>query len=88
MWNYINTKINSGSKVYVVCSKIDEENEDDETINFSAKNMYEFLRSRFDISKIGLIHGKLSKDAQNKTIEQFKQGKIKILVSGKKSLIL
>lgn len=81
MWNYINSKLNTGSKVYVVCSKIDEENEDDETISYSAKNMYDYLCTKFNKSEVGLIHGKLSKYTQNKTIEQFKQGKIKILVS-------
>ena len=82
MWNYIKSKTENGSKCYVVCSKIDEENEHDSIVKFSAKNMYDFLVSKFfEKSQVGLIHGKLSKEAQNKTIENFKNGKIKILVS-------
>lgn len=81
MWNYIKDKMRSGSKVYVVCSKIDEENDDEEAIKFSAKNMYSFLCKVFDSHDIGLIHGKLSKSAQNKMIESFKYGIIKLLVS-------
>ena len=81
MWNYIKNKISTGSKVYVVCSKIDEENEDDDVLKFSAKNMHEYLCSIFDKNDIGLIHGKLKKDTQNKVIENFRLGKIKILVS-------
>ena len=81
MWNYIGSKIESGSKVYVVCSKIDEENDDDEVQKFSAKSMYEYLCKLFKSNEIGLIHGKLKKDAQNELIEKFKQGIIKILVS-------
>ena len=81
MWNYIKEKIDAGSKVYVVCAKIDEENEDDDVLKFSAKNMYDYLCSTFDNSQVGLIHGKLKKDAQSKVIENFRMGKIKILVA-------
>lgn len=81
MWKYIDQKIGTGSKVYVVCSHIDEENEDDSTITFSAKSMYNQLSNRFNSEIVGLIHGKLSKDSQNKLIEKFKTGEVKILVS-------
>ncbi len=81
MWGYIKNKIESGSKVYVVCSKIDEENEDDEVLRYSAKNMYDYLCKIFDSLDVGLIHGKLKKDSQNKVIESFRTGRIKILVS-------
>lgn len=81
MWNYINSKIQNGSKVYVVCSQIDEENEDDSVLNFTAKNMFEYLCQIFDKNYVGLIHGKLKKETQDKVIENFRLGKIKILVS-------
>ena len=81
MWNYVSEKLKTGSRAYVVCAKIDEENEDDDVISYSAKSMYKKLESRFDGEELGLIHGKLSKESQNKLIEKFKQGKIKILVS-------
>lgn len=81
MWNYIKSKIEYGSKCYVVCSKIDEENENDSVIQFSAKNMYEYLCTIFNKDDVGLIHGKLSKETQNKVIEKFRLGKIKVLVS-------
>lgn len=81
MWNYIKNKISGNSKCYVVCSKIDEENESDSVIKFSAKNMYEYLCTIFSKDDVGLIHGKLSKENQNKVIEKFRQGKIKLLVS-------
>ena len=35
----------------------------------------------FDKGDVALIHGKLSKETQNKTIEKFRNGTIKILVS-------
>ncbi len=81
MWEYIKDKIDTGSKAYVVCAKIDEENESDHVNLFSAKNMYEYLLTKFNKLDLGLVHGKLSKDSQNKVIEKFKKGTIKILVS-------
>lgn len=81
MWNYIKNKLANGSKIYVVCSKIDEENENDSMIKYSAKNVYDALCKFFDESIVGLIHGKLKKQTQDRVIENFKTGKIKVLVS-------
>jgi ATP-dependent DNA helicase RecG len=81
MWNYIKAKLSTGSKAYVVCSRIDEENDDDDMLKFSAKNMYDYLCTIFDKNEVALIHGKLSKETQNKTIEKFRNGTIKVLVS-------
>lgn len=81
MWNYIKNQISLGSKAYVVCSKIDEENENDSVISRSAKNMFDYLSQIFAKDEIGLIHGKLKKETTDKVIEKFKTGKIKVLVS-------
>ncbi len=81
MWNYIKNKTQNGSKAYVVCARIDEENEDDAIINLSAKKLYEYLCNIFEKSEVGLIHGKLKKETQNRVIENFKLGRIKVLVS-------
>ena len=81
MWNYIKNKLLTGSKAYVVCSKIDEENENNSVVKFSAKNTYDYLRTVFNDSEVGLIHGKLKKETQNSVIEKFRKGIIKVLVS-------
>ncbi len=81
MWLYIKNKLATGSKAYVVCAKIDEENEDDSAIKMSAKNMYAYLTTIFGSDNVGLIHGKLKKEITDRTIEKFKQGIIKVLVS-------
>lgn len=81
MWQYIKNKVSNGSKAYVVCAKIDEENESDSLISKSAKNMFDYLSQIFKEDEIGLIHGKLKKETSDKVIEKFKTGKIKVLVS-------
>ena len=81
MWNYINEKLKSGSKLYVVCAKIDEENENDSTNKFSAKNMYDYLSKLLANQKVGLIYGKLTREKQNQIISDFKNNVINVLVS-------
>lgn len=81
MWNYLNQKVNSGSKIYIVCSNIDEENDDESSKKYSAKNMFELAKTKFDSAAVGLIHGKLKKESQNYVINDFRVGKIKVLVS-------
>lgn len=80
MWNYINLQTKQGSKAYVVCARIDEEVEDESAINFSANNMYKFLREKFG-EGVGLIHGSLAKKTQETIIEKFRRGEIRILVA-------
>lgn len=81
MWNYLNQKVNNGSKIYIVCSNIDEENDDESSKKYSAKNMFELAKTKFDSETVGLIHGKLKKESQNAVINNFRVGKIKVLVS-------
>lgn len=81
MWKYLKNQTLQGSKVYVVCAKIDEENDDDDVIKYSAKNMYDMLLGIFDASEVALLHGKLKKEVQNKILDKFKNGQVKVLVS-------
>ena len=42
---------------------------------------HEILCDEFGEDKVGLVHGKLSKDSKNEEIDKFRDGKTKILVS-------
>ncbi len=81
MWKFLGRQTENGSKVYVVCSKIDEENENNSVIKYSANNVYEWLLGKFEPSSVALLHGKLKKEAQNKILDKFRKGEIKVLVS-------
>lgn len=80
MWNFINTKIQQESKVYVVCANIDE-NDDDSYIGLSAKEFYKTMVNRFGEKQVKLAHGKLDAKTEEKILTEFKQGNAKILVS-------
>ena len=80
MWKFIDEKIQSGSKVFVVCANIDEV-DDDTYSGLSAKEFYNFLCTKFNKERVRLAHGKLDSKEEEKIIKEFSDGKCDILVS-------
>ncbi len=80
MWDFIEKKIESGSKVYVVCANIDD-TDDDCYQGLSVNSMFSSLSKRFSKEKVLMAHGKLSSAEENKIISSFKNGNASILVS-------
>lgn len=70
--------IKSNHQVYVVTPLI----ESDEDEKYAVTKVKEKLEIAFNKRvEIGLLHGKLSNNEKNKVMEEFKSGKIKVLVS-------
>lgn len=80
MWNFVEQKINDGSKVYVVCANIDD-SDDDGYLGLSVKAMFDFLKDRFGENQVLMAHGKQDSLTENKILNQFKEGNYHILVS-------
>lgn len=80
MWQFIKTNIENNAKAYVVCSNIDE-NDDDSYIGLSAKEMYNKLSHFYGKENVQLAHGKLTAEQAEKVLDNFKNGSAKILVS-------
>ncbi len=79
MWKFIDEKISSGSKVFVVCSKIGDD-EDADILEYSATNMYKKLKSKLSHT-VGLLTGKLSAENKIVTLASFEKGDTKVIVS-------
>ena len=74
----IRRAISKGDLVYWVCPLIEES----EGLDLVAVNeRYEFLKNYFGNLQISLVHGKQNQDEREKSIEEFKIGKSKILVA-------
>ncbi len=74
-------EIKNGHQVYAVTPLI-EEDEETETNVMTVTNLKEKLESAFNHKiEVGLLHGKLDKEEKEKVMEDFKEGKIKVLVS-------
>lgn len=78
MHDFIETKLIEGRQAYVICPLI----EASETLDLNAaQTLYDTLCNRFSGHLVGLIHGKMSAQNKEETMQAFKQGKIKLLVS-------
>lgn len=80
MWNFVKDKIQSGSKVYVVCANIDE-SDDDSYSGLSAKEFYKTICDKFGKDIVRLAHGKIDQENETKIFNDFKNGNAKILIS-------
>ena len=74
--SFIKEKIKYG-KVFWICPYIDSSTQ--ENNSSSIEERYKTLKSSFD--EIGYLHGKLPIEEKNQVLKQFKDGKIKLLIS-------
>ena len=79
MWKWVKEKADSGSKIFVVCSSIEEDEEIE--VDYSANSMHKNIVNLFGKDAVLLIHGKQSKEIQQKTMNQFASGSAQVLVA-------
>ena len=77
--NFIKQQINEGRQIYIVCPLVEESEE------INAKSVLEiaqkYKNDTFKEYKVEYIHGKLNKKEKDSIMENFKNGKIDILIS-------
>lgn len=77
--NFIKKEIEKGRQAYVVCPLIEENEELDLT---DATNLYEKYKNEiFKDIEVGFLNGKMKKKEKESVMEDFKNGKTKIIVS-------
>ncbi len=77
MWRYVAQKAEEGEQTYVVCPRIEDE-DDDELV--SAKALFK-EKSGLLGDKIALLHGQLKEATKTAVMREFAAGKTKVLVS-------
>ena len=77
MYEEVKEIINKNGQIYWVCSCIDYT---DELEAEYVHGVYEKLKTIFNLSTISFLHGRMTNSENNKTINDFKKGKIQILV--------
>ncbi|OGM09039.1 ATP-dependent DNA helicase RecG [Candidatus Woesebacteria bacterium RBG_16_36_11] len=81
-YDWIKDKIEQDKiQVFIICPLIEESEKESMKDVKAVKAEYESLRKIFKCFKVGLLHGKLKLFEKNKVIQDFKKGKINILVS-------
>jgi ATP-dependent DNA helicase RecG len=78
VYKIVNEEILKGFKAYFVYPLISES---DKLCLKDATNNYNYLSNIYGADRVGLLHGKLSADEKRELINNFKYGKISILVS-------
>ena len=82
VYEAVRKEINAGHQAYFVYPRIGEDEERDDRSLKSAEEMYEFLSKKvYPGTRCALIHGKVPEDEQKKILEEFREGKIQILVA-------
>mgnify|MGYP001034677326 CR=1 FL=1 len=69
------------ASVFIVCPLIEESNVETMKSVKAAKKEFENLKEIFSEFKLGLLHGKLKAEEKNNVLEDFRNDKIKILVT-------
>lgn len=79
VYNFMGREIEAGHQVYVVCPLVEKSEKQDLA---SAVAVYEDLRDRvFPRFSVGLVHGRMKNDEKEKVMNDFRDGKIQLLVA-------
>ncbi len=84
VYEKIREEIKNGRQAYVICPRIDEPDPNKETALLAKSVKEEAKRLKKDVFKefeIGILHGKLKDYEKEKVMNDFKSGKIKILIA-------
>lgn len=77
MYGFLARRAQSGGQAYVVCPRIEGEEEDDQ----AAEQIFEMLQKRFPQVRCGLLHGRMKQADKQAVMAQFAENQIQILVS-------
>lgn len=77
-YEFIREQVKLGRQAYIVCPKIEES---ELRLTQSALEVYQEAQALFKDFTVGLAHGRLKQEEQDKVMVNFKQGKIHILVA-------
>lgn len=77
MWKYFVECARRDERTYVVCSRVEEDDEDESLV--SCTRLYTEKRALGDF--VGLLHGKMSEREKSAVMRDFASGKIRILIT-------
>ncbi|MCA9036196.1 MAG: ATP-dependent DNA helicase RecG, partial [Planctomycetaceae bacterium] len=78
-WDFVRRQIGIGRQAYVVCPRIEEQNEDDTA---SAEAVYKQLTAgELSGLKVELLHGRMDRDQRHEVMDRFRSGETHVLVS-------
>ncbi len=79
VYSFLRERILAGNQAYVVCPLIEDE-ENTSPLQSAAEELHEIQKNLPEFTS-ALLHGKIKPEEKSKILAEFKEGKIKILVS-------
>ncbi|MDN8718723.1 helicase-related protein, partial [Staphylococcus aureus] len=73
------SELKKGRQAYVICPLIESSEHLEDVQNVVA--LYEYLQQYYGVSRVGLLHGKLSADEKDEDMQKFINHEIDVLVS-------
>jgi len=82
-WKYLEQLVKKGGSAYVICPRIEigEEYDSESWDPLSVISTTQYILKQFPNISVGTVHGEMKKDEQEKIMQNFASGKIKILVA-------
>lgn len=78
MLTFIRREIENGKQAYLVCPKIDG---DEEGSVMSVTELFEEIKQKLPTVKVGLLHGKMKDKEKNAVMQAFKDKQVELLVA-------
>jgi len=79
VYKVVKSRVANGEQVYMMFPIIDETEKLD--LQAATQEFERLRRGEFKDLQIGLVHGRMSKEERNRTMDNFKNGKLSILIS-------
>jgi ATP-dependent DNA helicase RecG len=80
IWVHLKDRVEQGDRVYVVVPRLGDDVEDPAE-EASVRRTHEQLSAQIGAKRVALLHGKMKEAEKLEVLEQFRQGKISVLVA-------
>ncbi len=77
-WEFLKEKIRSGRQLYIVCPLVETSKKMEAA---SAEQTFERMKASLPDCNLGLVHGRVDREERNRTMEEFRDRDIDVLVS-------
>lgn len=80
-WEFLREKLKSGRQLYVVCPLVDSD-EELPGVSSAAEKVYQDLSAGVLAGfRLGVVHGRMKRDAREETMERFRERELDVLVA-------
>jgi ATP-dependent DNA helicase RecG len=77
VWTFLRRKLSEGRQAYIIYPRVEEGTEKVKTV----VNEWESMQKRLAPCTVGLLHGRLPSETKQSVMEQFRTGKLQVLLS-------